>query len=268
MRKVLTLSILLLFVFCTVTAYATPVGNIAVPDMVKKGLVTKGGHNQFSIMVTPEVDLTYDRNMKDQAKDTEYSFYGSRAGVVFNNKAYIYGLFGAADAQHKYKISGEQVEWDTETGFAWGAGATLIIYEKEITFRDKGILRIGIDGRYRNSNLDIDKVTVGTDSTTSYDSSDSALTAKKFEFEEWQAALGISFQFDRLSPYVGVKYSDATGKVKATVSGTEYSYDPDPKSNIGFFGGLDILFSEYFSVNVEARVLDEKAFSGGSTIRF
>lgn len=254
------------FILNTIPSYAMPVGNIGSPATLKKGLVFKDKESKFGFILGAEVDLNSDRNMKSQAKDTEYFFYGGKAGVTIADKAFVYGLVGGAEADQKYKISGSQVEWDTKTDFAWGVGGTLVIYEKDVQYVDnKGVLRIGVDGKYRSSDLGVDKVKVNNDV---YNSTDSALTEKKFNCDEWQVAVGVSYQFNTVSPYAGVKYSDADGKAKATVSGKAYEYDFDPKSNFGIFAGIDVLAFDSLSINAEGRFIDETAFSAGATLRF
>jgi hypothetical protein len=263
---------LLLFIICSVFAagaipsYAMPVGNIGSPAALKKGLVSKDENSRFGFILGAEVDLNSDRNMKSQARDTEYFFYGGKGGIVIGNKAYIYGLVGGAEANQKYKISGSRVEWDTKTDLAWGVGGTAVIYEKDVKYADnKGILRIGVDGKYRSSDLGVDKVKVND---TIYCSTDPELTEKKFNCDEWQAAIGVSYQFNTVSPYAGVKYSDASGKAKATVSGKSYEYSFDPKSQFGIFAGLDVLAFDSLSINAEGRFIDETAFSASAILRF
>jgi hypothetical protein len=244
-----------------------PVGNIAEPAILKKGLIFKDEKSSFGIAVAPEADVVLDRNLKDQKKDTQYWFYGGRAGIIITDKAFLYGICGAANAKQEFKnISGSVVRWDTDLDLSWGAGATLIVYEKEITIRDKSILRVGLDGRFRQSDLDVDKV---IRDGVEYKKSDNTVTTTKFNYQEWQAALAISYIFnDRIIPYVGVKYSDVTGKAKAIISGTEYSKNFKPQDNVGVFVGGDVVMGDSFSLYVEGRFIDETAVSAGGTIRF
>jgi len=268
MRNVISLFVIMLFIASSIPAYGMPVGNPASPAMIKKGLVLgEDEKNGFGIALNPEVDYVFDKNMKYQDKrdDAQYAFYGANAGLVFTDKLFAYGIIGAADAEYKLDVGAKHVKWDTDTNIAWGAGATLILYEKEITVRDKAILRIGIDGKYRRSDLDLDKVTINDDS---YDAGDSAITDKKFEQDDWQVSAGVSCQFDRVIPYAGVKYSDMDGEASVTVSGTEYKSDFSAEDNFGLFCGIDILFTDCFTANVEGRFIDETAITAGGTVRF
>lgn len=265
MKQMLILLICALFIFSAVLAYAAPVGNIATAKALKKGLVIKDEESQFGIAIGPEIDIIFDRNLKDQVEDPGYQFFGGRAGLIVGNKAIIYGLWGVGDAEYEFEISNNEVEWRTETDLVWGAGGTLIVYENEVSVRGEGMLRLGIDGQYRSSDLDIDKVVFGG---VNYNPSDAALSGVKFDHKEWQVALEVSYQADRIIPYGGVKYSDIDGKAAATISGREYSRDFEPEQNIGIFAGVDFLITDTVSVYAEGRFIDETAFSAGGTIRF
>jgi hypothetical protein len=235
--------------------------------MIKKGLVISDEKQDFGIALGPEVDYIFDHNLKAQNKrdDTEYRFWGGKGGIFLFDKAYIYGFCGAADAEYKFKVSGSDVTWHTETEIGWGGGATVIVYEKEIIVRDKAILRIGVDGKYRNSDLGVDKITING---LNINATDASVTEKSFKSDEWQIAVGLSCQFDRLVPYGGVKYSDIEGEAIASVSGTGYKADFAAEDKFGTFCGIDVLFGDSFSAYVEGRFVDETAISGGATIRF
>lgn len=265
MKHIIILIVCSMFIFSTVVVYAAPVGNVAKANILKKGLIIKDEASKFGVAIEPEVDIVFDRNLEDQAGDTKYGFYGGKTGLIFGNRAVLYGICGAANAEQKFRISGREIEWETETDLVWGAGATLIIYEKEIDIREKGILTIGIDGRYRRSDLDTDKIIVDG---TNYNLPDATISGTKFDSSEWQVALGVSYQMDKLIPYAGVKYSDIRGKAETTISATEYSRDFETEHKTGIFAGCDILITDSVSAYAEGRFIDETALSAGATIRF
>jgi len=264
--RLLSLLLCAIFLLTVTAAHAAPVGNPAKPAMLKKGLLTNDTETEFAFVIDPEIDLVFDRRLDDQAADTEYTFYGSKAGFLLWDKAYIYGIAGLADSEQKFTINGNSVAWDTDYGLAWGGGATLIVFEKPVEIREKAMLRIGIDGRYRHSELDVDNVILNGASFTP--SAGSSLSSAGFDYNEWQGAIGVSVQFENLIPYAGVKYSEADGEAKATFTTTEYKEDIGADDNIGVFFGSDFVVSDSMSLYVEGRLIDETAFSGGGTIRF
>ena len=262
MKRFVGLAICLLFIASTTLVYAAPVGNISTPAVLKKGLIMQDQQQEYGIIVASENDIVFDRNIKDQLGDTELNFYGAKTGVIVNDKALIYALLGAGNMSEKFTILGSSLKYETETGFVWGVGGSLIAYEKKI---DNNILRIGIDGRYRRIDLDIEEVTIDG---TKYKLSDAGLTGVVYELNEWQVALALSYQVGSFVPYVGVKYSDIDGDAKATESGTEFSADMEANDNVGIFIGTDVVIADSASINIEGRFIDEEALTIGAAIRF
>ena len=151
--------------------------------------------------------------------------------------------------------------------FAQGKTATMAVYVSETKLEEMGggILRLGADGRYRHTDLDLDYIEVDG---VKYDIPSGSVSSAKLELREWQIALAASYQIDQFIPYVGGKYSDLSGDAKTTVSGTEYKSDLDSDNNFGVFVGADLLVNDSAVINVEGRFIDETALSGGATIRF
>lgn len=255
----------LIMIFAVSVAYAAPVGNPATPVMLKSGLLTKEEESQFGFVIGPEFDFVNDRNIKNQVGDTKVRFYGGKAGVVIADRAFVYGILGACQIEQEFTVLGSKVEWETETEFAWGVGTTVLLYETTIDLMGNGILRLGVDGKFRYSNPDVEEITIDG---TVYKLSDAGVSNVNLELKEWQVALGISYQIDRFLPYIGVKYSDVDGEAKGTYSGTTYKENLKADDNIGIFVGTDILITDSMSVNVEGRFIDEQALTVGALIRF
>lgn len=252
MRRLTGIIVCLMFFFCVSTIYAAPVGNIATPAVLKKGLVIQDQEGQYGIIAASENDITFDRNLKDQNSDTQFLFFGGKVGVLFMDRFSAYAVLGAGEARQTFKFTGINVTWATDYDFVWAAGGTVIAYETKLEQMGNGVLRAGLDGRYRQAHLDVDDPN----------------QAPKYEFDEWQVALAVSYQIDQFIPYVGVKYSDATGDATATLNGQEYKIDFEGDDNVGIFVGGDYLIDDSVMINVEGRFIDETALSLGATIRF
>jgi hypothetical protein len=239
------------------------VGNIATPATLQKGIIYQDKDAQFAVVAGGEIDLTWDQNLKHQDNKTEYYFYGGKIGVLIMNRFMPYAILGAAEAKKQtFDVNGVKVRWDTKYDFVWGVGGTAMLYETKIEGMGNGTLRIGVDGRYRQSHLKVDKIALDD---VVQESSD--VTQSRYKLEQWQVGLAVSYQMDQFIPYVGVKYSDASGDAKATIS-TEYKHDFANKDNVGMFVGGDFLVSDSFTANVEGRFFDETALSLGATLRF
>jgi hypothetical protein len=266
MKRFIAISVFLCFMFCITAAYAAPVGNIATPSVLKKGLFFQDEKAQWALVGSADVDLTWDQNLKNQDNDTEYYYYGGKVGVLLMDRFMPYAILGGAEAKkQQYKINSNKVKWDTDYDFVWGAGGTAMLYETKLDGMGSGILRIGVDGNYRQSHLEVDKVKLDD---VELKTSDARVTQSKYELEQWQIALAVSYQMDTIIPYVGVKYSDATGEAVAKIDGTSYKLDFENEDNVGIFVGGDILVNDMFTVNVEGRFIDETALTVGGIMRF
>jgi len=266
MKKMYVLGISMIFLtIFSVVVNAAPVGNIAAPAIMKSLLLTGDDEVKLGIIAAGEGDIVFDRKIKDEYGDVELSFYGSKIGVSLFDKAIIYGLVGAGSAQEEIDISGTKVEFETETDFAWGVGASVIAYETKIDGFGNGILRVGGDIKYRSAEPSVDKVTIGS---VVYDLPNALITDSSVEYNEFQTALGLSYQLDKFIPYMGVKFCGLDGDVKATLSGTEYKDSFEEEESVGMFVGTDILIGDSISLNVEGRFIDEEAISFGASIRF
>jgi hypothetical protein len=269
MKKLLAIIICLGFVLCVTAAYAAPVGNIATPATLKQGIVYQDKDAQFAVVAGGEIDLTWDQKLKHQDKKTEYYFYGGKIGVLIMDRFMPYAILGGAEAKKqvfRIKDTSNKVEWDTKYDFVWGVGGTAMLYETKIEGMGNGTLRVGVDGRYRQSHLKVDKVKLNDDDAIK--TSDSSVTDTRYHLDQWQVALAVSYQMDQFIPYIGAKYSDASGDAKTKISSTEYKVDFKNKTKVGMFVGGDFLVNDYFTANVEGRFFDETALSLGATVRF
>jgi hypothetical protein len=264
MKKLIAIIICFGFILSVTAAYAAPVGNIATPSTLKKGIIYKDDGAQFAVVAGGEVDLTWDQNLKRQKTDTEYYLYSGKVGVLIWDRIMPYAILGAGEAKKQaYDINGTKIQWDTKYDFVWGVGGTAMLYETKIEGMGNGTFRIGVDGKYRQSKLKVDHV-----KKDDVQMADSSVTQSRYNLEQWQVALAVSYQMDQIIPYVGVKYSDATGEAKATIDGTAYKNDFENEDNVGIFVGGDILLNDSFTANIEGRFIDETALSLGATLRF
>jgi len=264
MKKLIAIIICFGFVLSVTAAYAAPVGNIATPSTLKKGIIYKDEGGKFAVIAGGEVDLTWNQNLKRQNDDTEYYFYGGKIGVLMFDRIMPYAILGAAEAKRQtFTIDGTKIKWDTKYDFVWGVGGTAMLYETKLEGMGNGTLRIGVDGKYRQS-----KLRVGDIVRDDIQIAESSVTQARYNLEQWQVALAVSYQMDQIIPYVGVKYSDATGEAKATINGALYKNDFENKDNVGIFVGGDILLNDSFTANIEGRFIDETALSLGATLRF
>jgi hypothetical protein len=266
MKKLFAIILCLGFLISVSAAYAAPVGNVATPSMLRKGIIWQDEEAQYAVIASGDIDLTWDQNLKNQDNDTEYYYYGGKIGLIIMDRFMPYAILGGAEAKkQQFKIGSDKVRWDTKYDFVWGAGGTAVLYETKLDQMGNGTLRFGVDGNYRQSHLKVDKVVLNSESI---EASSSRVSQAKYELEQWQIALAVSYQVDQFAPYVGVKYSDATGEAVTKIDGTSYKNDFRNKNNVGIFVGGDIVINNSMTANIEGRFIDETALSLSGVMRF
>jgi hypothetical protein len=267
LKHITALTLSALFVFSSGSIYAAPVGNIAAPSLLKKGIIYDKGDMDFTVTASGEIDLTFDQKFDNQDNSTEYYFFGMKAGLLVAERFMPYAMLGGASAdKQQFQIGGRKVRWDTDYDYAWGLGCTAMLFEKKLSNLNKGILRIGIDGKYRQSDLDVKKIKI--DDNTALKATDPNVNAATYELRQWQAALGVSYQIDQIVPYFGVKYSGSGGKATAAVEGDDFTYKFDNRYKVGMFVGGDLVVNDSFTLNIEGRFIDETALTLSGATRF
>ena len=150
MKKLWILGLVTIFLFAYSVASAAPVGNPAKPILEK-------GNTPFK--VGTELDFVTQRDLDVSGEDVaieKLNWYGAKMSYVLADRVEPYVLLGAANGEFSEKYSGVDLKYETETAFAWGLGATVLLKEF-----NNGI-RLGIDGKYRQVELDVDKVILNT----------------------------------------------------------------------------------------------------------
>ncbi|MFC1807254.1 hypothetical protein ACFL0T_02670 [Candidatus Omnitrophota bacterium] len=272
MKIILRLTICAVILFCSSAIYAAPVGNIATPALLESALISESKEDdKIGILGAFEADIINDRNLEGQDGKTDLRFYNGKIGLIFADRAIAYGLLGTGRIESKFKQLGNTIKFESNTDVAWGAGGTIILYEKTLYSWDNSIIRLGADGRYRSTSLEADRILVGA---TRYDIPDPLVSNIDIDYQDWQVAGAVSWQWKRLIPYVGGKYSDSSGNLRATVAGTTYDTDIEADSKFGIFFGTDILIKDpitekdTITVNIEFRLIDEQAVTIGGAVRF
>ena len=252
--KVFTCFIVFFSLLCVVcgTCISAPVGNPGGPLLLDGKYPTK---------FTLEAETVLGRDMKSGSSgDPKFygTFYTGKVSLYVGNKLDFYGLVGIYDGKIKNFISSEYLV-DSKAGPVLGLGLSYVLHEMECL---GGLLRFGADGKYRQFNPDVDAV--------KYYRERIATTANALSFKEWQASLGLSYQYKMIAPYAGLKYSDMNAKVEFTTEdGIDHTDTTVSSKDIwGFFYGVDFLLGDNVSLNVEMRQGDEKALNVGLNARF
>lgn len=252
MRKILSLIYVFSFLFLiSDSCLSAPAGNPAGPVLLDGNYPTK---------LSLEAETVLERKLKSTSSgDPEFKgeFYTGKVSLYLGHKLDVYGLIGIYDGKVNDFINNTYIV-ETKADVVLGGGVSYVLYELEFL---RGLFRLGADAKYRQFEPDVDTVKQYRDSIVT---SNSAVS-----FKEWQASLGLAYQYKKFTPYVGMKYSDLSAHMEFTQDGTSYSdKDITSKDNWGLFYGADILIGDNVSFNIEARHLDEKAVNIGINARF
>ncbi|MCX5716510.1 MAG: hypothetical protein NTV07_06660 [Candidatus Omnitrophica bacterium] len=261
-------------------AFAAGVGSPASPDSPKgPGVFSLKQSKNLDIKVGGDIDLLFGRDIKGNgtsvsgAKITSGQWYMGKISCTLFNRFSPYVELGTARLKAKWTENGQDVKLESDTNFAWGLGGKFLIWDFQ-----KPKIKLITDGLYRASELDAEKGTAGGSSINNLDKSKSFAMLR-----EWQIALIAAGEFDvtggkseevlgvsTILPYAGIKYSDISGRFKLEQS-TGNFYNPGKiKSdrNVGIVFGCDFVGPNSVSLNLEGRLIDEEAFTGGLTVLF
>jgi len=255
------LAILLVFGF-TALAYSAPVG-------LTSDATTSELWPDYDAELTMGVivDVIDKRSIDIDSGEFEMNAFSGRIGVSVLKRWGIYVDAGTTtDMQYDYTIKGEKYQAEFDDTCIWGVGTSVLVFRL-----DNG-LEMGLNASYRRADMELDKVTIGTDS---YTRKDLTIVSDGY-FEEYQGALEIAWRTDYFTPYIGVKYSEVEVDSIFTVGGAQRdASQKNASENIGAFAGLTITpdlvilpKSEQLSINLEGRFIDEEAFSGSLAYKF
>ncbi len=253
MRKILFLAaILTMVVSLAGVSQAAPAGNPADPVLLV---------GNYPVKVEGLVDIVFERklDLADDNCEIEAQWYLAKASVNLIEKIDVYGLLGTAKLKVK-SWTASNYDMESDYSLAWGGGVKVLLYETE-EYGD-GILRVTVDGNYRQYDPGIEEVKKDDAEVT-------GILEKELEYREWGVGLGLSYTLDQFTPYIGVKYSDVEVKMALHDPATSLTKKTaNSKDIVGVYLGVDYLFQENIALNLEGRFIDETALNVGLKVSF
>jgi hypothetical protein len=245
-------------------AFASPV-NLPTGIKNQQGLGIGGDSDIGQDFSQTSAGVIFDyvgkRELNKDSGSANFDMIGGEIDLsVYKNYDIYTVLGGATSSQFKANLDGDSTQWDLSNDFMWEVGVDGILYDWQST----GIQFFG-DGNYRQaSSIGLDSVTIDG---TKYPSSDFGSVSANWQ--EWQAALGISRPFQYFIPYGGVLYSDVRTSAKVNISGTTIdSGSLSSKDKVGAFVGVSILPTQWLSIDVTGRFVTEESVSVSATVKF
>ncbi len=261
------LAMLMAAIVASTALYAAPVGNPSAPQLIDEGFFMSCD-TWIDLRVGYEGDFVSDARMKQyregHGRVDRYQQSTNSGTVTINvlDRLDVYGVFGSSRTQAEWRFvdtvgAVNLIDMETLYNFLWGVGARGLLFEW-------GNTSFGIGGRYSSANyktewLTTDGVPVSTAGT-------------HLRWHEWQIDWDISYRIDLLTPYIGLKYSNAKARlsgfdtpIASSGSGTNHFENRTP---VGMFIGCSLSTGKYFMLNVEGRLIDEEAVTISGDLRF
>lgn len=270
-KALLIVGVAAICLFMSKAVFAETVGNpIDVNIPSGKGIYSSEMSDFISINVGFDTEILAERQFKynssvtSSAPELSGQYYMARVSCTLFNRIQPYVKVGYSDLEMKWNDANGTVKVDADPGYAWAVGLKAYLWE----FEGLG-LKVFSTASYRATESSKIKVTTNTGSGN--------ITEKMFKVYEKQVTAGLSREFKigeedngmSLIPYAGVAWSDTTARVRVTQnSNVMNSGAGDPKDNWGVFFGTEFLFMDNLSLNVEGRLIDQKAASVGLTALF
>lgn len=255
-----------LLAFASYSLHAAPVGNTMAPQLIQEGFVIPID-SWVDFRIGYEGDFVGDGRMEQTVNGSgrvdSFQQYTNAATVTLNilDRLDIFGVFGSSRVCSDWRFTTAntitRIQIETLYHFLWGAGARGI-------FVEWGKVCLGLGGRYafcsyKPSWLMTNATPVNVNGT-------------RLLWREWQVDLDISYNIDLFTPYLGVKYSNASAKlgtfptpVSNSGLGTDHFENRTP---VGIFIGCSISNCKYFMLNIEGRLIDEDAVTISGDLRF
>jgi len=238
-------------------------GNPSAPALIEEGFFFCK-ENWVSVKAGYQRDWEFDRDMKSVSKFSgrmdEFSYIADQGVLTLNliNRLELYGSAGAARFTVTHiPMRGVRNEYETHNQFAWGIGIRGLIYYW-------GNLSLGADFKYGRAQPTLRWMTTNGVPVQPRPGS-------KLNFHEWQFGLGASYEVGIFFPYLVVKYSNATGRLKhlptGFLPGTRH-FNMKNRRKFGMAFGCSLSNSSRFSATVEARLIDEQALTLAGEVKF
>ncbi len=245
--------------------YAETVGNssdIHLPP--GKGVYSAQLGDFITLQMGLDAEFLVEKNFKHKnegATDPSLKgvFYMSKMSCTLFERVQPYVTLGYSDLEMTWKSAGESASVEAGLAPAWGAGIKAYLWEFEglgIKIFSTASFRSTKPKKFRHATI------AGRQGI---------IADKKFHIFERQASLGLSKEFcvpgfEEVSivPYMGGVWSQTSARVIFSKGGyLVNSGASGQENNIGLFFGTDFVFMDNLSLNIEGRIIDEKAVSLG-----
>ena len=260
----------LLFIFCLIatnSTYCSYVGNPSFPALTMDGFFTTNA-SWGSCRIGYEGDFTSDARLEQvstanrKVDNFKQDVNSASFTINFLNRCDLFAIAGAAKIKTNWRIETiqtifNQIELETTYDLSWAAGGKILLFEWANT-------SLGIGGRYYYTRPGISWVTI--------DGTPTSITDSKCRFRQWQIDCCLSHKIDIFIPYIGCKYLQSRARISGVnapiADDSSYGISMKNKCNYGLVLGCSLTKGKIFTLNIEARLIDEEAVAISGDVRF
>lgn len=254
------------------TLLITPVfalynGNPSQPDMPEIGLWISND-NWWGFKLGYEWDYTFEKRIKVEDRRSSvrerFDTYCTRKNegtLIFNvsDRFEVYGKLGSMKLDLSQRATNTvKLDYHTDNQFLWGIGGRIIlVYWEEMV--------MGVNALYSGSYMHMSEILEnGTPRKTS---------GARFKYSEWQIGVSFSREIGIFNPYLGLAYSSLNSSLyniphDPTFSTVISDEDLETREPFILLLGIGLTKGRNVSVNLESRLVGEKAMSLTGNIRF
>ncbi len=258
---------LLLLVLTTFSLNAFYVGNIAEPAILEKGIFSDKDpwikvQTGYLVDFVNDKKLVSDHNIvavgnENRINDFEIISNMGKVSVTFRERMEVYGMFGQSAVKLNWFAStpnnddGQFLKIESEYNFSWITGIKVILLQF-------GKIYFGTDFTYfRIPNIKRSTYFLNAEPIPF------ATTPQYLTLREWHLAFGLAATLGPFTPYLGGKYLLTKIRFRS-----DNSFNLKNRLAFGIFLGTSVSMGEKFSLNAEARLHDELAYSVSGSAAF
>ena len=263
---------LLLNLIFSLPLFALYNGNPSQPDMPELGLWISSD-DWWGFKMGYQWDDTFEKRVKVEDPQTtassiktkdlfdKYQAYKNFGVFTFNviDRFEIYGELGTMKATLSARpLRTTRIQFETDSYLAWGVGGRIVLlYWEEMI--------MGVSALYNGSFLHLDRlIQNGTARRPK---------GARLSYHEWQVGVSFSREIGICIPYIGLAYASMRSCLKHLPSDPTFSFNLKDETLKNrepfiFFLGIGLTNGRIFALNLETRMVAEKAISLSADLRF
>lgn len=258
---------LILLIFFTFPLYALYNGNPSEPAMPELGLWISSD-DWWGFKLGYQWDQTYEKRIKVEGRVSSirerYDQYFSRKNeglLIFNvsDRFEVYGKLGVMKLDLSQRpINAVKLDYHTDNQFLWGVGGRVIlVYWEEVV--------MGVNALYSGSFMRISEIMENGEPRRT--------SGARFKYSEWQVGISFSREIGIFNPYIGLAYSSLNSRLynipdDSRFTTTIANEDLENREPFVLLMGLGLTKGKNVSINLESRLIGEKAISLTGALRF